>query len=55
MHEFDNLRRGIDPSVFVSEYAVTSDGGWGNLKVRCLTSCVICFSLTLDTILPLKF
>lgn len=32
MHEFDNLRRGIDPSVFVSEYAVTSDGGWGNLK-----------------------
>ena len=33
MHEFDNLRRGQDAPVFVSEYAVTADGGWGNLRV----------------------
>ena len=34
MHEFDGMQRGSDPDVFVSEYAVTADGGWGNLKVR---------------------
>ena len=33
MHEFDGMQRGPDPDVFVSEYAVTADGGWGNLKV----------------------
>ena len=25
---------GRDPFVFASEYAVTVDAGWGNLKVR---------------------
>lgn len=33
MHEFDGMQRGVDPAVFVSEYAVTVDGGLGNLKV----------------------
>lgn len=33
-HEFDNMVPGADPLVFASEYAVTQDGGWGNLKVR---------------------
>lgn len=33
MHEFDGLRRGVDPQVFVSEYAVVEGGGQGNLKV----------------------
>lgn len=33
MHDFDNLDRKTQPSVFVSEYAVTVDGGWGNLRV----------------------
>ena len=32
-HEFDNMVPGADPLVFASEYAVTADGGWGNLKV----------------------
>ncbi|KAK9803718.1 hypothetical protein WJX73_006123 [Symbiochloris irregularis] len=31
-HEFDNMVPGADPLVFASEYAVTADGGWGNLK-----------------------
>jgi len=33
MHQFDGLQRGVDPPVFVSEYAVQGDGGWGNLRV----------------------
>ena len=42
MHEFDNLRRGQDSPVFVSEYAVTADGGWGNLRVRSVSWCCAC-------------
>lgn len=34
MHQFDSLKRGVDPPVFVSEYAVQGDGGWGNLRVQ---------------------
>ncbi len=33
MHDFDTLKRDAVPAIFASEYAVTTDGGWGNLKV----------------------
>jgi len=33
-HAFDGMMAGRDPYVFASEYAVLTDGGWGNLKVR---------------------
>lgn len=33
-HAFDGMVAGRDPYVFASEYAVLTDGGWGNLKVR---------------------
>ena len=36
IHQFDGLQRGKDAPVFVSEYAVTADGGLGNLRVSFL-------------------
>ena len=50
MHDFDKLNRAVDPPIFASEYAVTTDGGWGNLKVS--KSVLVLIELLLPSWIP---